>query len=70
MKITIQFERGVDGRWMAEVPQFSGAIAYGSTKLEARTAVLGVAREAAIAEMPDSLIDQERDELTSAPALP
>ena len=69
MKVTIKFERETDGRWMASIPQFSGAIAYGSTKIQARTAVLAFAREAAIAEMPDSLADREQDKLTYDPAL-
>ena len=69
MKITIKFERGTDGRWMAEVPEFSGAMAYGSTKFEARAAVLAVAREVAIAQMPDCRVDEEQDKLTSVLAL-
>jgi predicted RNase H-like HicB family nuclease len=32
---TIEFEREVDGRWIAEIPEFSGVMAYGDTREEA-----------------------------------
>jgi predicted RNase H-like HicB family nuclease len=35
MAFTFEFERENDGRWMAEVPQVPGAMAYGATKEEA-----------------------------------
>jgi predicted RNase H-like HicB family nuclease len=31
----IETEREEDGRWLAEVPQLSGALAYGQTRAEA-----------------------------------
>ena len=31
----VEVEREVDGRWIAEVPQLPGAMAYGATKDEA-----------------------------------
>jgi predicted RNase H-like HicB family nuclease len=35
MQLTLEIEREDDGRWMAEVPQLPGVLAYGSTADEA-----------------------------------
>ena len=35
MKFTIQHEREEDGRWLAEVPELPGVLAYGATPDEA-----------------------------------
>jgi predicted RNase H-like HicB family nuclease len=35
MKFELQCEREEDGRWLAEVPQLPGVLAYGSTADEA-----------------------------------
>lgn len=35
MKFTIEFEREDDGRWLAEVIELPGVLAYGSTPDEA-----------------------------------
>jgi predicted RNase H-like HicB family nuclease len=35
MELTLQVEREEDGRWLAEVPQLAGVLAYGSTSAEA-----------------------------------
>jgi predicted RNase H-like HicB family nuclease len=35
MNFTIEHEREEDGRWLAEVPQLPGVLAYGATKDEA-----------------------------------
>ena len=35
MKFTIEHEREVDGRWLAEVPELPGVLAYGATADEA-----------------------------------
>ena len=35
MQLTLEVEREEDGRWLAEVPQLSGVLAYGATKAEA-----------------------------------
>ena len=34
-KLTIETEREVDGRWIAEVPELAGVMAYGGTRDEA-----------------------------------
>lgn len=35
MNLTIEHEREEDGRWLAEVPELPGVLAYGSTQDEA-----------------------------------
>ena len=35
MKLTIETEREDDGRWLAEVPELPGVLAYGATQGEA-----------------------------------
>lgn len=35
MNLTIEIEEEVDGRWIAEVPQLAGVLAYGATADEA-----------------------------------
>jgi len=37
MKFTIEHEREEDGRWLAEVPELPGVLAYGATADEAMT---------------------------------
>ena len=51
MNLSIEFEREDDGRWIAEIPECTGALAYGNTPEEAlaRSAVLALR---AIAEQP------------------
>ena len=42
-KITIEFERETDGRWIAEIPKLPGVMAYGSTRSGAAQAVKALA---------------------------
>lgn len=35
MNITFETEREIDGRWIAEVPELPGVMAYGTTELQA-----------------------------------
>ena len=35
MNFTLEHEREEDGRWLAEVPEIPGVLAYGSTAAEA-----------------------------------
>ena len=43
MKFNIEYEREVDGRWIAEVREVPGALAYGATKAQARDAAIAIA---------------------------
>ena len=44
MRFAVEIEQEVDGRWIAEIPQIPGAMAYGSTREEAiaRAEALGL----------------------------
>ena len=44
MTFTVETEQESDGRWIAEVPQIPGAMAYGATRKEAvaRVQALGL----------------------------
>jgi len=35
MRLTIETEREDDGRWLAEVPELPGVLAYGTTQSQA-----------------------------------
>jgi predicted RNase H-like HicB family nuclease len=43
MRLDVQIEREDDGRWVAEVPELPGVLAYGASREEARRAVLALA---------------------------
>jgi len=43
MKFTIEHERERDGRWLAEVPELAGVLAYGATADEAMAKAEGFA---------------------------
>jgi predicted RNase H-like HicB family nuclease len=43
MKFTVEIEQETDGRWIAEVTQLPGALAYGATRDEAMAKVQALA---------------------------
>ncbi len=43
MAFTIEVDREEDGRWIAEVPEVPGALAYGDTKDEAEARAEAIA---------------------------
>lgn len=43
MTFKIEFEREDDGRWIAEISELPGVVAYGTTKDEAEAAVEALA---------------------------
>ena len=43
MKLHIEIEQEDDGRWIAEVPELSGVLAYGRTREEAAARVEALA---------------------------
>jgi len=46
MKLTIEFEKEEDGRWLAEVLELPGVMVYGQTKQEALAKVQALALRA------------------------
>ncbi|MGO8703017.1 MAG: type II toxin-antitoxin system HicB family antitoxin [Candidatus Brocadiia bacterium] len=51
----IEIERETDGRWIAEVPDMPGVMAYGKTRKEAVAKVEALA-ERVIADVPSSSV--------------
>lgn len=51
MGLSIEVEQEEDGRWLAEVPEFSGVTAYGQTRAEA----IGRAKALALRVIADRL---------------
>jgi predicted RNase H-like HicB family nuclease len=43
MKFRVEIERETDGRWIAEVPELPGVLAYGSSEAEAQAKVQALA---------------------------
>ena len=43
MNFKIEFDREDDGRWIAEIPDLPGVLAYGATRGEAEAAVEALA---------------------------
>jgi predicted RNase H-like HicB family nuclease len=43
MTFAVEVEKEADGRWLAEVPQLPGALAYGATAAEAKAKVRALA---------------------------
>ena len=43
MKLSIEVEREEDGRWITEIPELSGVMAYGQTREEAIAKVQALA---------------------------
>lgn len=42
-RLLIQYEREVDGRWIAEIEALPGCLAYGASQEEARREVIALA---------------------------
>jgi predicted RNase H-like HicB family nuclease len=40
---TVDFEQEEDGRWLADIPELPGVMAYGPTKRDAEVAVIALA---------------------------
>lgn len=43
MRFKIEFDREADGRWIAEIPELPGVLAYGNTQQEAEVKVEALA---------------------------
>ena len=61
MKLTVEFDRETDGRWIAEIPEVPGAMAYGDIEEEAKAKAYALALYAVADdversnEIPDSI---------------
>jgi predicted RNase H-like HicB family nuclease len=45
MAFEVDFEQEIDGRWIAEVPELPGVLAYGSTQEDARAKAEALAQQ-------------------------
>jgi predicted RNase H-like HicB family nuclease len=63
VRLSVEFAREDDGRWIADVPEMPGVTAYGATEAEAFAAV----RKLALEVIADRL-DQGEDVFTGHPA--
>jgi predicted RNase H-like HicB family nuclease len=61
MQFQVEFDREEDGRWIAEIVNLPGAMAYGTTREEALAAVEAIALRA-LAEK----LENERESLKSS----
>ncbi|MGA8893170.1 MAG: type II toxin-antitoxin system HicB family antitoxin [Anaeromyxobacteraceae bacterium] len=61
MSLTIDVEREADGRWVAEVPELPGVLAYGDTEAAAVSTVEALA----LRVVAERLEHGEADELVS-----
>ena len=52
MNLTIETEQEDDGRWIAEVPELAGVLAYGATREEAMAKAQALALRV-LAEQPE-----------------
>ena len=69
MKLTVEFDREADGRWIASVPELPGVHLYGGTRDEA----LASAQSLALHVLADEVANGDRDSaslmtVTFAPA--
>lgn len=54
MRFSIETERETDGRWIAEITDMSGAMAYGATEEEAKANVYALALRVIADDVQDS----------------
>ena len=64
----IEVEREDDGRWIAEVPDLSGVMAYGATRHEAVNKAEALALRVIAARLDHGEAIPELDELFAVPA--
>ena len=62
---TIDFEVEDDGRWIAEVPELAGVIAYGNTKEEAKANVEAIALRVLADQIEDTKLGVDTFSFTS-----
>ena len=60
MQLTLETEQESDGRWLAEVPEIAGAMAYGPT----RAAAMAKAEALALRALAERLENDEASPMT------
>ena len=59
MHFTIEHEKEKDGRWLAEVPELPGVLAYGATEAEAKAKAQALALRAVADRLEHGEADPE-----------
>ncbi|MGA2235997.1 MAG: type II toxin-antitoxin system HicB family antitoxin [Terriglobales bacterium] len=54
MRFSVELEQETDGRWIAEIPEIPGALAYGKTKEEAINKAYAIALRAVADDVENS----------------
>jgi predicted RNase H-like HicB family nuclease len=60
MHFSIEYEIEDDGRWIAEIPEIPGALAYGESKEEARASVEALALRVIADRIEDERVGTDR----------
>jgi predicted RNase H-like HicB family nuclease len=56
MEFRIEFDREEDGRWIADIPELPGVLAYGATQEEAKAGVEALA----LRVLADRIIEESK----------
>jgi predicted RNase H-like HicB family nuclease len=54
LRFSVELEQETDGRWIAEIPEIPGALAYGKTKEEAINKAYAIALRAVADDVENS----------------
>ena len=65
MNLAVETEQETDGRWIAEIPQIPGALAYGSDRREAISRVEALALRVLADRIEHGEMPQELEEVFS-----
>ena len=65
MNLAVETEQETDGRWIAEIPQIPGALAYGATRAEAIARVEALALRVFADRLEHGEMPQELGEVFS-----
>ena len=68
-RFTIEYEQEADGRWIAEIPELPGVMAYGATATEAKVKAQALALRALAERIEHGEPVSDLDHITFAPAV-
>lgn len=68
MRFTLELEEEADGRWIAEVPELNGALAYGGTREEAIARAKALALRVVADQLEHGETDANLDDISFAAA--
>ena len=66
MNFKIEFDREEDGRWIAEIAELPGVLAYGATRAEAEAAVEALALRVIADQIESEKVGQKTINFASA----